>query len=372
MGASTESLENFIGIRRSLLASVSAIALISGSGVASAEDIDRPTVWIDLGAQFERLRTEQETYLPPFMAPAPSFVTISPAAAQNPPLTSFGGELKIAFQPKESDWIFSAAMRFGRVSAGKHEHQQTLVKGKLIGLDPPKYITGVDRFADAQGLRNGGHVIADFSAGKDVGLGMFGNAGVSVVNAGIRFAQFTEKSSANLGALPSEFRYVYNNFFHVSVPRAYPRVFYAIEHSIRSFSGVGPSLSWNASADILGNELAEVSVDWGANAAILFGRQKVAGHDERRLQTHFLSQTVNGQVVTNYDLTSNFARRKFVSVPNVGGFAGVSLKFPNAKVSLGYRADFFFNVMDVGMDTRKESGQGFFGPFATVSWGVGG
>jgi len=38
----------------------------------------------------------------------------------------------------------------------------------------------------------------------------------------------------------------------------------------------------------------------------------------------------------------------------VGGFAGLSYNFPNAKVSLGYRADFFFGAIDGGPDAAKK------------------
>jgi hypothetical protein len=59
-------------------------------------------------------------------------------------------------------------------------------------------------------------------------------------------------------------------------------------------------------------------------------------------------------------------------VPNLGGFAGMSLKFPNAKVSLGNRADFFFGAMDAGIDTRHTDDMNFHGPFAKISVGLGG
>ena len=61
-----------------------------------------------------------------------------------------------------------------------------------------------------------------------------------------------------------------------------------------------------------------------------------------------------------------------VTVPNVGGFAGMSFQFSSAKVSLGYRADFFFDAMDGGIDARKSATLGFYGPFASVSVGFGG
>ena len=46
--------------------------------------------------------------------------------------------------------------------------------------------------------------------------------------------------------------------------------------------------------------------------------------------------------------------------------------FTNAKISAGYRGDFFFGAMDTGNDTRKTKTVGFYGPFATISIGSGG
>jgi len=57
-------------------------------------------------------------------------------------------------------------------------------------------------------------------------------------------------------------------------------------------------------------------------------------------------------------------------VPNIGGFAAISLKFPNAKVSLGYRGDFFFGAKDSGFETRSTTDVGFHGPYATISIGL--
>jgi len=41
-------------------------------------------------------------------------------------------------------------------------------------------------------------------------------------------------------------------------------------------------------------------------------------------------------------------------------------------VSFGYRADFFLGAMDGGIDTRRSGDVDFWGPFATVSVGLGG
>jgi hypothetical protein len=61
-----------------------------------------------------------------------------------------------------------------------------------------------------------------------------------------------------------------------------------------------------------------------------------------------------------------------VTVPNVGGFAALSYRFTNAKISAGYRADFFFGAKDSGLETRTTADVGFHGPFATISFGIGG
>ncbi len=65
-------------------------------------------------------------------------------------------------------------------------------------------------------------------------------------------------------------------------------------------------------------------------------------------------------------------RSRSVVVPNVGGQAAVSFRHGPARVSFGYRADFFFGAMDGGIDTRKTYNRDFYGPFATVSIGLGG
>ena len=48
----------------------------------------------------------------------------------------------------------------------------------------------------------------------------------------------------------------------------------------------------------------------------------------------------------------------------------LSYRFPNAKFSAGYRADFFFGARDSGLDTRNSTDVGFHGPYATISIGL--
>lgn len=59
-------------------------------------------------------------------------------------------------------------------------------------------------------------------------------------------------------------------------------------------------------------------------------------------------------------------------MPNLGGFAGVSFLYSDAKVNFGYLGDFLFGAIDGGLDTAKKETRGFYGPFATVNIGLGG
>jgi hypothetical protein len=120
---------------------------------------------------------------------------------------------------------------------------------------------------------------------------------------------------------------------------------------------------------VVGNPDSEfLSVDWGINAAILFGRQGANGSH----QTTGIYKGYHGGSPFQYTHAAVFDRTRKVAIPNVGGLIGASLNFPNAKISLGYRGDFFFGAMDTGVDERKTKAVGFYGPFATISFGFGG
>jgi len=377
-------------IRRQLLCAASAVALaacISKSSTAYAEDADRPTMWIELGGQLEFVQGTASPFTAPFMT------AISPTPApyrddifeegQKPPRSAFGLEGKVTFQPEESDWKFSAGVIYGRSQSNRHIHHQTdqPIVTHTFYLGYPIYASYIahkhpsaDTLADTTLSSKESHLIVDFQVGKDVGLGIFGERGSSTVNVGVRFAQFQSRSSFAVNAIPSvsidpfdlTFKYALASNFHGYTMHA---------HAARTFHGVGPSLSWNASKGLAGNaEDGELALDWGINASLLFGRQK-AKVDHNTHGYHIYS-TASGkyQYYHHVVLPPNNAhstRSHSVVVPNVGGFAGLSVKYPNAKVSLGYRADFFFGAVDAGIDVRRTRDLGFHGPFATISLGLG-
>jgi iron complex outermembrane recepter protein len=377
-------------MRRHLLASASALALIGSTyGIAYADsaqsDGDHPAVWIELGGQFEQVETQQDAFVPPFslMQPEispmlPGNVQLAPGSVQKPLDYSFGAEGKILFEPDGTDWVFAAGIRYGRSSSTQHTHRGTAPHTILLQYGSYKkyqsFPASQGKFSDAQTRKTEQHMILDFEAGKDVGLGMFGRNGSSLVSVGVRIAQFNSGLNATLGSGPDPFQY--NYYGPLKFPTFEPHTFLGHIQAKRSFQGLGPSLSWNASAAVAGSaETSELTIDWGVNAALLFGRQKAKTQHQTTAfykpgARHGNPQNLQFTVYQHGPYPST--RLRTVTVPNIGGFAGVSLKFPNAKVSLGYRADFFFGAMDGGIDAARKENVGFYGPFATISVGIGG
>jgi hypothetical protein len=147
-------------------------------------------------------------------------------------------------------------------------------------------------------------------------------------------------------------------------------------HAERSFRGMGPSFQWEASAALLGDKWdGELSLDWGVQGALLFGRQRAKlDHKTQAYHqpyTYYIWYRGWGYTKT-YDNPHPANRSRSVTVPKLGGFAGLSWRTTHAKVSFGYRYETFLNAMDAGIDARKTSNVTFSGPYASFSIGLGG
>jgi|SRR6185437_6703899 len=410
--------------RRWLLATASALALSSAllapAEARAAEDDERPTAWIELGGQFESELNPQTRFSSPGLDAITQQNLVSALDVQNQQFHSFGEEARLTFEPDINGWIFSAAVRYGRSQASGHGHQQTKnpyvpvhfsALGKYFN-DGTQYPTNHVRFADGRTSRSETHMILDFQAGKDIGIGLFGRRSSSVVSGGIRIAQFTSRSRVDLRAEPdvqypspsqpvtnltafkSQFKYVPVRFHDYA----------AFESDQKSFHGIGPSFSWSSSTPLIGSrDRLEMDLELSANLAVLFGRQKVSGHHQSTTRSYYGSQwhagnsrnrlgrfqpgphIISGFFVSNNTgvdgyggmtnmirSSSDFRRSRTVVVPNIGASAALSFDYSNAKLRFGYRADFFLGAMDGGIDARKSQTLGFYGPFATISIGLGG
>ena len=366
--------QNERNLHRYLLSTVSAAALlVSVSSAAASGGTDWPTVWIELGGQLERMESGQKAFAPPFFSSAIPAAVAPMVDAQKQPSHSFGENGKITFEPTGSNWLVSSSIRYGRASAVRHLHYETARQTVPVTLGGAPF-SGLreNKLGDGQGGTRESHLLLDFRAGKDVGLGLFDAKGFSVVSAGVRFAQFTSSSDVTLHARPTyvstvigtpgRFTFRYHHF-HTNT---------AIVQSRRSTHAIGPAISWDASLPVVGGSASmAVAFDWGLNAAVLFGRQRAQTHHQTA------GYYFKGPIAANPKYHSTYVnppvdhnRSRSMTIPNVGGFAGVSFRYANAKVSFGYRGDFFFNAMDTGWDTQKSTTTGFDGPFASVSVGL--
>ena len=184
----------------------------------------------------------------------------------------------------------------------------------------------------------------------------------------MRIAQFSSLSDLQLGAGPH-----YN--FSAHVEQKYHEVYDFQSSEKRNFRGIGPEVAWDGSVAALGNPVdGQVTFDWGINAGVLFGRQIAVLHhavQHCRINSFQPLNTCVGDVEIT-EPADDTNRSRTVTVPNLGGYAGLSVRYTDAKVSLGYRADTFFGAMDGGQDTAKRENRGFYGPYLNVSLGFGG
>lgn len=377
------------------LSNVSLLALmlaVAGSEVAEAQDndVDHPTVWLELGGQMERQTGQSSAFVPRFVAnnpDSPAFGNNFITSSQNAMPFTNGAQGSLTFEPKGSDWQFSAAVRYGRASGERHaSHPDPNLKHDKWVLPPQYYVTcycygthnrtsyhtgPTHKFSNIDMKQRQSHMLLDFQAGKDVGLGFLGRHSGSVLSFGVRIAQFSSHMSSTIHAIPTETqRNIFGNSSQFYAPTTSFHAYTASNESWHSFHGIGPSLSWKMSSTMAGHEDSmSLNIDGGLNASLLFGRQRAGSHHQT---TGYFMATCNCDRLPTYTRPGGSNRSRSVTIPNVGAFGGVSLKFPNAKVSLGYRGDFFIGAMDTGIDARKTKTVGFYGPYASISIGLGG
>ena len=373
----TANAEKF---RKTLLTTVSALVLAAYGEHAQAASDERPTVWIEGGWHFESVTGEADLFVPPLDKAARATGLPSLTAIENSLGRTYGAEGGISFQPKGSDWIFTASARYGRAQTTRRVIANKTIVGsplKKFDFQPDGLVTVTvtptfNAYA-SQSIKNSeSHVIADFEVGKDIGIGLLGRGTDTVISFGARYAQMDAKSKGHSYANPDvtfHQGYLGTPGFHkyyLKFPNHRSASFVERTDNLRA---LGPSLSLKNTTGLLGTiDEGQLALDWGVNAAILFGRQKA------KTSHHSTVSYVDGTAVktVNIYIPVNRTRSRMVAIPNIGGFAGLSYRFTNAKLSAGYRADFFFGARDSGLETRSTTDVGFHGPYATISIGLGG
>jgi hypothetical protein len=364
-----------------LLSTTSVIALAACVASTEALAADHPTVWLEAGYHFDSVTGSSGSYVPPLdaLTKAGGFPALTDV--ENVLGRASGAEGKISFEPRGSDWVFAISARYGRTHSTRNVHQQKQIFGppmKKTIQSPSLYnkipytpvFTG---YADQSVDNSEAHTIVDFQIGRDVGVGLLGHATDSVISFGARYAQLNIRSQIEAHDAPDAIfiqstgpglvihpKYYIQTHNHASI---------SLAHRYNNFHAFGPSISMSNTTALNGNPTdGQIALDWGMNAAVLFGRQRTKVTHQSTVQ--YLDGFKGIKTIAAVPVAT--ARSRTVTVPNLGGFAALSYRFTRAKLSLGYHADFFFGAMDRGIDARRSVTTGYHGPYATISIGLGG
>jgi len=255
-----------------------------------------------------------------------------PLALSLKPKNGWGIGGEVGFQPADSPWSLVGRLRYGESNKDDGESNYD-----YASEEPPFSV-------DASGSANHReqHYIADFEIGRDVGLGTLGDDSNIRLIAGVRYAHFKGKGTFLSG-------------FTVSGQNGDEG--YADVDMKRSFNGIGPRLGFDAMVPLADR----FALDAGVAGALLFGKQKLS------------ASGVGGFAGEVEDIDAG--RSKTVLVPNLEASAALSwLVAENAKFSLGYRVDSYFDVYDVGATggDYENGDRVLHGPFVKISIGGGG
>jgi hypothetical protein len=328
--------------------------------------------------------------------------------------------MRITYRPEGSSWKIMGDVRYGRVTDGA-QIRKTETVGDPVCIAPREnkynqYIPGVDfgflgklqcdpeygpvtkTFDTKYGpltntfenkynpdnlltatnrlsvttARKESHLLVDFAVGKDVGVGVLGTA-QSSLSAGLRYADFKSSVSGEMRGipdmtLPEDGWGKYNTTFHQYAAK------FAAE---REFRGAGPTLSWEASRPIWGNdESGRLDVDWALTGGALFGKQRTTAtgtagstYFNDRYTRDFVVNQLQAPTQTPIDIAP---RNKSATVPVLDLSLGLSFETSGVKLSTGYRWERYFNVLDAGFQEHKSYDRTLDGPYVRLSLGFGG
>jgi len=341
---------------------------------------------IELEGQAQRQNAPYETLAPAFagaFSPA-----LNPLAVQNRDLDwGDGREVRVTYRPASGPWSVSAGVRYGRTNSDTARvHAEAAAGPAVCAFDPngplgyfclPPYsaiVTPLD-WSDSSAVNREEHSIAEFTVGRDLGLGLLAK---STLHGGIRYAQFQSTSKVSMDGIPDwdlpegfgKYQPGYGKYQYASTAHHYR----ANIAANREFKGAGPTLSWEASKTLIGNETAgHFDVDWSLTGGALFGKQETAiiGTEEAgAFQGKYSTAPEARPPLASTPV--NIRRSKSVSVPMVDLSLGFSYEVGRISVGTGYRWERYFNVLDAGYVEHKPYDRTSDGPYFKIAVGFGG
>jgi len=324
----------------------------------------------------------------PYASIAPDFVsafseTVDPTKVQHRDLDwGDGRQLRVTYQPGGA-WSVSAGVRYGRANAKVPQVHLSEALNPVCGLLPDgplgascvSYPDSLVRpsinWSDATAHEREEHLVAEFTVGRDFGLGSIGDSH-SKVSAGLRYAQLKSTTATTMDGIPDW-----------NLPEGwvkYPTTFHHYQASAsaeRDFEGLGPETSWEAAQRLLGSdEAGHLDIDWAVTAGVLFGKQEttVSGRQAAGYFNDKYLTLVQANVLP--PLTSTplaiAPRSKSVTVPVLDLSLGLAYEAGRFKVGAGYKWERYFNVLDGGYAEHKDVDRTIDGPYFKIAVGFGG
>jgi len=346
---------------------------------ANADHVGPYPLTVELMGSVIRQDAPYQPVLPPI---AQQFdAALSPARLQNRGLDwGDGREVKLTYRPGGA-WSVSGSYRYGRSNSNVPlEHASEASGPPACGIpssSPYSFLCGPlayllvqtgTNWSDSTARERETHEIADFTVGRDVGLGLLGDSH-SKLSAGLRYAQFKSTTWATMRGIPQWD--VADGWAKYGAP--YQRLDASLQAD-REFKGAGPTVSWDAAQRLWGDEKAgHLDLDWSLTGGVLFGKQKaeVSGRYAYGDYTQFHGPDWVLPMPPEHPI-GIAPRSKEVSVPMLDLSLGLAYEVQRIKVGAGYKWERYFNVLDTGYAERKDADRTIDGPYFKIAVGFGG
>jgi iron complex outermembrane receptor protein len=337
----------------------------------------RQPLTVELGGMATRVDAPNEVFAPDWVNEFTSSNLRFPIETQEEDLDwGDGREAKLTYR-SAGGWQVAARARYGRTNGVAETWRYEFVEGPYY-TDQAKYPGRPDdgrSGALSETRDQEKHTLVDFSVGRELGLGLFGEDERSTVSLGVRYAQFEGSSQSLLVGIPE---YIFptgtvDNFSPI-IWNEYDSRF----SRTGEFEGTGPMVSWEASKSLFPvGEFARANLDWSLSGGMLFGKQETSLEGDTRARYFAVGEffrdldSFGPTTVTQTTLTPRSESRD-VEVPFFGASLGLSYEIDRFKVGAGYSWERFSDVMDGGIAEAKEVDRTIQGPYFRLSVGFGG
>ncbi|HEX5775878.1 MAG TPA: TonB-dependent receptor [Caulobacteraceae bacterium] len=354
-----------------------------------------PDLSVELGGGILRADAPTDTYLPAFTSEFNESLRPVFGEGQTGDLDwGDSRQVRLVYAPKQWGWAVSLAGQTdetnGRSRSERVEEADVAGWWGPVGFENPEFCGGVScyieggvyNYSRAETVHGQEHSAVDFMVGKEVGLGS------STLWAGIRYAELSSIAETSLDGRPDY--YLPQMFAGFCQPSGCAHVTDYTASIVREsgFDGFGPTVQWEGATRLWSLGDGEVSLDWQAGGAVLFGEQEASVLAEitaayYRFRIHpaagLSTPRANGvsnlgapTVPAGFPLEVSSRRSDHATVPNFEASIGLSYGVGALKVSTGYRWNRYFDVLDAGSAESKTYDRTFDGPYFKIAVGFGG